>query len=153
MQRRLVQSFTYILKWGQGTCTLTKHTRRWTYSALRHFFQLFSKCTISLNIWIGCSVFQIQKLLQTRNEYLWEAGLLPTHSANNINFSLKGLLLSLIVFPPCNMYIHLFISTGSLQLAFCDKHLYIPFVICTLQHTIWNNHFKTYRWKHTQSEI
>ena len=37
MQRRLGQSFTYILEWGQGTCTLTKHTRRWTYSALRHF--------------------------------------------------------------------------------------------------------------------
>ena len=37
MQRRLVQSFTYILELGRGTCTLTKHTRRWTYSALRHF--------------------------------------------------------------------------------------------------------------------
>ena len=37
MQRRLLQSFTYILERGQGTCTLTKHTRRWTYSALRHF--------------------------------------------------------------------------------------------------------------------
>ena len=40
MQRRLVQSFTYILECGQGTCTLTKRTRRWTYSALRHFFSL-----------------------------------------------------------------------------------------------------------------
>ena len=38
MQRRLVQNFTYIMEWGQGTCTLTKRTRRWTYSALRHFF-------------------------------------------------------------------------------------------------------------------
>ena len=38
MQRRLVQSFTYILEWGRGTCTLTKHTRRWTYSALWYFF-------------------------------------------------------------------------------------------------------------------
>ena len=38
MQRRLVQSFTYILELGQGTCTLTKHTWRWTYSAFRHFF-------------------------------------------------------------------------------------------------------------------
>merc|ERR1712115_317943 len=37
MQRRLLQSFTYILEWGRGTCTLTKHTRRWTYPALRHF--------------------------------------------------------------------------------------------------------------------
>ena len=37
MQRRLVQNFTYIMEWGQGTCTLTKRTRRWTYSALRHF--------------------------------------------------------------------------------------------------------------------
>ena len=38
MQRRLLQSFTYILEWRPGTCTLTRHTRRWTYSALRHFF-------------------------------------------------------------------------------------------------------------------
>ena len=37
MQRRLMQNFTYILEWGRGTCTLTKHTRRWTYSALRYF--------------------------------------------------------------------------------------------------------------------
>jgi len=39
MQRRLLQSFTYILEWGRGTCTLTKHTRRWTYPALRYFFK------------------------------------------------------------------------------------------------------------------
>ena len=32
MQRQLVQNFTFILEWGQGTCSLTKHTRRWTYS-------------------------------------------------------------------------------------------------------------------------
>ena len=38
MQRRLVQSFTYILEWERGTCKLTKHTRHWTYSALRYFF-------------------------------------------------------------------------------------------------------------------
>ena len=37
MQRWLLQSFTYILEWRPGTCTLTKHTWRWTYSALRHF--------------------------------------------------------------------------------------------------------------------
>ena len=36
MQRRLVQNFTFILEWGQGTCSLTKHTRRWAYS--RYFF-------------------------------------------------------------------------------------------------------------------
>ena len=29
--------FYPTLEWGQQTCTLTKHTRRWTYSALRHF--------------------------------------------------------------------------------------------------------------------
>ena len=40
MQRRLVQNFTYIMEWGQGTCTLTKRTRRWTYSALWHFFYI-----------------------------------------------------------------------------------------------------------------
>ena len=46
MQRRLVQNFTFILEWGQGTCSLTKHTRRWAYSryhaaysALWHFFR------------------------------------------------------------------------------------------------------------------
>ena len=38
LQRRLVQKFTYIMELGQVTCTLTKHTRRWTYSALRHFY-------------------------------------------------------------------------------------------------------------------
>ena len=37
MQRQLVQSKAYILEWGGGTCTLMKHTRRWTYSALRYF--------------------------------------------------------------------------------------------------------------------
>ena len=26
-----------ILEWGQGTCTLTKHTRCWKYFALRYF--------------------------------------------------------------------------------------------------------------------
>ena len=40
MQRRLVQNFTYIMEWGQRTCTLTKRTWRWTYSALRHFLQV-----------------------------------------------------------------------------------------------------------------
>ena len=46
MQRRLVQNFTFILEWGQGTCKMTKHTRRWAYSryhaaysALWHFFR------------------------------------------------------------------------------------------------------------------
>ena len=29
-----------IWEWGQGTCTLMKHTWRWTHSALRHFFHL-----------------------------------------------------------------------------------------------------------------
>merc|ERR1711875_126900 len=48
MQRRLVQNFTFILEWGHGTCSLTKHTWRLAnsgifslhaaYSALRHFF-------------------------------------------------------------------------------------------------------------------
>ena len=32
MQRRLVQNFTFILEWCQGTCSLTKHTGRWAYS-------------------------------------------------------------------------------------------------------------------------
>ena len=36
MQRRQVQNFTFILEWGQGTCSLTKHTQHWAYS--RYFF-------------------------------------------------------------------------------------------------------------------
>ena len=36
MQKRLVQNFTFILEWGQGTCSLMKHTWRWAYS--RYFF-------------------------------------------------------------------------------------------------------------------
>merc|ERR1711954_39396 len=36
MQRRLVQNFTFILEWGQGTCSLTKHTRHWAY--FQYFF-------------------------------------------------------------------------------------------------------------------
>ena len=36
MQRRQVQNCTFILEWGQGTCSLTKHTRRWAYSG--YFF-------------------------------------------------------------------------------------------------------------------
>merc|ERR1711954_482137 len=57
MQRRLVQNFTFILEWGQGTCSLTKQTRRWAYSlycflhaaysALRHFY--FWKPPMKLN--------------------------------------------------------------------------------------------------------
>ena len=36
MQRRLVQNFTFILEWGKGTFSLTKHTQCWAYS--RYFF-------------------------------------------------------------------------------------------------------------------
>ena len=34
MRRQIVKNFTYKLEWGQGTCTLTKHIRCWTYSDL-----------------------------------------------------------------------------------------------------------------------
>ena len=37
MQRWQGQIFTYIFEWGQRTCILAKHTRRWTYSALQSF--------------------------------------------------------------------------------------------------------------------
>ena len=33
MQKRLVQNFTFILELGPGTCSLTKHTWHWEYSA------------------------------------------------------------------------------------------------------------------------
>ena len=36
MQRRLVQNFTFIFEWGQGSCSFTKHTQHWAYS--RYFF-------------------------------------------------------------------------------------------------------------------
>ena len=42
-KRRLVHNFTYILEWGRGTCTLTKHIRRLTYSALRYFCLISQK--------------------------------------------------------------------------------------------------------------
>ena len=37
MQRQRVQNFTYVMEWGQGTCTLTKRTQRWKYSASAFF--------------------------------------------------------------------------------------------------------------------
>ena len=40
MQRRLMQNFTFILERGQGTCSLTKDTQRWTYSSLCGIFSL-----------------------------------------------------------------------------------------------------------------
>ena len=56
MQRRLVQNFTFILEWGQGTCSLTKHTRGWAYSrylfpacCLLRFAAFFSHCLIPFN--------------------------------------------------------------------------------------------------------
>ena len=51
MQRRLVQSFTYLLELGQWTCTLTKHTLRWTYSVLLYFF--FSEPPLTLNFGVA----------------------------------------------------------------------------------------------------
>ena len=56
MQRRLVQSFIYIFEWGQGTCTLTKHTLRWTYSALP--YSLFGQLLSLLSFPIIGNVFQ-----------------------------------------------------------------------------------------------
>ena len=53
MQRRLVQSFTYILELGRGTCTLTKHTRRWTFSALRHFLVYPLALINSVSVLVG----------------------------------------------------------------------------------------------------
>ena len=42
MQRRIVQSFTYILEWGQGTCTLYIDEARSAleYSDLQYLFFL-----------------------------------------------------------------------------------------------------------------
>ena len=55
MQRRLVQNFTFILEWGQGTCSLTKQTRRWAYSwyffpacCLLRFVAFFELVTIAV---------------------------------------------------------------------------------------------------------
>merc|ERR1719347_988740 len=53
MQRRLMQIFTFILEWGQGTCLLTKHTLRWAYSryfspacCLLRFAAFLNTCSI-----------------------------------------------------------------------------------------------------------
>ena len=51
MNRAMLQ--IYILEWGQGTCTLTKHTRRWTYSALRYFlFKTSAKLVFLLTTFV-----------------------------------------------------------------------------------------------------
>ena len=59
MQRQLAQNFAFILEWGQGTCSLMKHTRRWACSwyffpacCLLHFVVFFSldakKCLLKI---------------------------------------------------------------------------------------------------------
>ena len=40
LQRRRAKRLTDTLEWGKGTCTLPKHTRRWTYSALRYILDV-----------------------------------------------------------------------------------------------------------------
>ena len=60
MQRRLVQNCTYIMEWGQGTCTLTNRTRRWTYSALRHFLTIISR---SLYVCVSGFFFNIRSMI------------------------------------------------------------------------------------------
>ena len=57
MQRRLVQNFTFILEWGQGTCSLTKHTRRLAYS-----WYLFPACCLLRTTL--CGIFIIQNGLR-----------------------------------------------------------------------------------------
>ena len=56
MQRQPVQNFTYILEWGQGTCTLMKGTRRWTYSALRHFYYYHSLFNQDVSPCLGLTI-------------------------------------------------------------------------------------------------
>ena len=60
MKRRLVQSFTYLLEWGQQTCTLRKHTRRWTYSTLRHFFLSISGIILNTEPFLAADIFMMQ---------------------------------------------------------------------------------------------
>ena len=40
MQRRLVKNFTFILEWGQGTCSLMKHTLRCTFRFAAFFMNI-----------------------------------------------------------------------------------------------------------------
>ena len=55
MQRRLVQNFTFILEWGQGTCSLTKQTRRWAYSLYCFLHAAYSALRQFLPLsWILC---------------------------------------------------------------------------------------------------
>ena len=55
MQRQLVQNFTFILEWGQGTCSLTKHTKHWAYS--KYFFP----CMLPTPL---CGIFFLLRLRQ-----------------------------------------------------------------------------------------
>ena len=56
MQRRLVQNCTFILEWGQGTSSLTKHTRCWTYSALQYFLGVVMVISVGLAVSLSQSV-------------------------------------------------------------------------------------------------
>merc|ERR1719320_2378160 len=60
MQRRLVQNFTFILEWGQGTSLLTKHTLRWAYS--RYFSPaccLLRFAAFFVQKWIFMKIYKI----------------------------------------------------------------------------------------------
>ena len=80
-KKLLVQNFTFILEWGQGTCALTKHTRRWAYSqyfalhaaysALRHFFLSLSGCLYHFYIW-----FQINDYSVSSSDTKWDMAIL-----------------------------------------------------------------------------
>ena len=67
MQRRLVQNFTFILEWGQGTCLLTKHTLRWAYSRyfppacclLRFAAFFFFVCKLLPLLWLIYLTFKL----------------------------------------------------------------------------------------------
>ena len=79
MQRRLVHNLTFILGRGQGTCSLTKHTRHIpgifslhaAYSALWHF-SIIKKWSISITSQknLEAPVQEIRKLLKKSGE-IW----------------------------------------------------------------------------------
>ena len=56
MQKRLVQNFTFILEWGQETCSFRKHTRRWAYSG---FFSLYAACSALRHFFLMAQTYVI----------------------------------------------------------------------------------------------
>ena len=63
MQRRLVQNFVFLLEWGQGTCSLVKHTWRWAYSG--YFFPACCLLRFAAFFWVRWNYFRLFSIFDT----------------------------------------------------------------------------------------